>query len=178
VTLSGCDMTADKLALIAGVCIFTAALCRVFDNGAKEYGVMVKTAAAVGIMWAVVMGVMPVIERLEAIFVRSGADPFYFTVLLKGLGICFLTRLAGDICRDSGEGALAVQAETAGRTSLLVIALPLFEKAADLAAGLMDLYEKAFDDNALGGLSVCFRHKCGSGGACGHILTGGGLRRK
>ena len=54
-TLSGCDMTADKLALIAGVCIFTAALCRVFDNGAKEYGVMVKAAAAVGIMWAVVM---------------------------------------------------------------------------------------------------------------------------
>ena len=135
-TLSGCDMTADKLALIAGVCIFTAALCRVFDNGAKEYGVMVKTAAAVGIMWAVVMGVMPVIERLEAIFDRSGADPFYFTVLLKGLGICFLTRLAGDICRDSGEGALAVQAETAGRTAL-VIALPLFEKAADLAAGLI-----------------------------------------
>ena len=113
-------MTADKLALIAGVCIFTAALCRVFDNGAKEYGVMVKTAAAVGIMWAVVMGVMPVIERLEAIFDRSGADPFYFT-----------------ICRDSGEGALAVQAETAGRTALLVIALPLFEKAADLAAGLI-----------------------------------------
>ena len=111
-------MTADKLALIAGVCIFTAALCRVFDNGAKEYGVMVKTAAAVWIMWAVVMGVMPVIERLEAIFDRSGADPFYFTVLLKGLGICFLTRLAGDICRDSGEGALAVQAETAGRTAL------------------------------------------------------------
>ena len=136
-TLSGCDMTADKLALIAGVCIFTAALCRVFDNGAKEYGVMVKTAAAVGIMWAVVMGVMPIIERLEAIFDRSGADPFYFTVLLKGLGICFLTRLAGDICRDSGEGALAVQAETAGRTALLVIALPLFEKAADLVAGLI-----------------------------------------
>ena len=41
------------------------------------------------------------------------------------------------ICRDSGEGALAVQAETAGRTALLVIALPLFEKAADLAAGLI-----------------------------------------
>lgn len=136
-TLSGCDMTTDKLALIAGVCIFTAALCHVFDSGAKEYGVMVKAAAAVGIMWAVVMGIMPVAERLEALFDRTGADPDYFLILLKGIGICFLTRLAGDICRDSGESALAVQAETAGRTALLVIALPLFEKAADLAAGLI-----------------------------------------
>ena len=32
---------------------------------------MVKTAAAVGIMWAVVMGVMPVIERLEAILTAA-----------------------------------------------------------------------------------------------------------
>lgn len=130
-------MTADKLALIAGVCIFTAAMCRLFDSGAKEYGVAIKTAAALGITAAVITGVVPVIERIEELFCRSGASTEYFEILLKSIGICFLTRLASDICNDSGEGALAVQAETAGKTALLILALPLFENAAELAAGLI-----------------------------------------
>lgn len=123
--------------MIAGVCIFTAAICRLFDNGAKEYGVMIKAAAAAGIMAAVVTGVMPVMERLSAMYSRTGGSSEYLEILLKSLGICFLTQLAADICRDSGEGTLATQAETAGKTALLLIALPLFEKAAELAQGLI-----------------------------------------
>lgn len=130
-------MNADKLILIAGVCIFTAAICRLFDNSAKEYGVMIKTAAAAGIMAAVVTGVMPVMERLSAMYSRTGGSSEYLEILIKSLGICFLTQLAADICRDSGEGTLATQAETAGKTALLIIALPLFEKAAELAQGLI-----------------------------------------
>ena len=124
-------MGADKLALIAGICIFAAALCRVFDNGAKEYGVLVKTAAAV------VISIVPVTERIYALYEYTGGSPEYFTVMIKAIGICFLTRLAGDICRDSGESALAVQAETAGKAALLMVSLPLFEEAAELARGLI-----------------------------------------
>ena len=130
-------MTGDRLLLIAGVCIVTAALCRVFDNSAKEYGVMIKTAAAAAIMAAVISGLVPVLERVEAMYSETGGNSEYLTVLLKSLGICFLTQLAADICRDSGEGTLASQAETAGKTALLIIALPLFERAAQLARELI-----------------------------------------
>ena len=57
--------------------------------------------------------------------------------MLKGLGICYLTQLASDICRDSGEGTLAVQSEMAGKTALLLISLPLFEKTVQLALELI-----------------------------------------
>lgn len=130
-------MSGEKLALIAGVCIFAAAMCRLFDSGAKEYSVMIKTAAAAAIAAAVLNGIIPVIGRLENMYAATGGDSAYFTILLKSLGICFLTGLAADICRDSGESALAMQAETAGKTALLIIALPLFEQAADLASGLI-----------------------------------------
>ena len=130
-------MGADKLALIAGICIFAAALCRVFDNGAKEYGVLVKTAVVAVISMAVVLAIVPVTERIYALYEYTGGSSEYFTVMIKAIGICFLTRLAGDICRDSGESALAVQAETAGKAALLMVSLPLFEEAAELARGLI-----------------------------------------
>ncbi len=98
---------------------------------------MIKTAAAAAIMAAVISGLVPVLERVEAMYSETGGNSEYLTVLLKSLGICFLTQLAADICRDSGEGTLASQAETAGKTALLIIALPLFERAAQLARELI-----------------------------------------
>lgn len=130
-------MTAEKLSLIAGVCIFAAAMCRIFDANAKEYGVLVKTAAAAVITAAVIGSLLPVIEKIENLYYMASDNGAYLSIMLKGLGICYLTRLASDICKDSGEGALAVQAETAGKSALLIISMPLFEKAAELAAMLI-----------------------------------------
>ena len=71
------------------------------------------------------------------IYSRAGADEEYLTVLFKALGICYITQFACDICKDSGENALATQAELAGKISLMVIALPLFESLADIVAKLI-----------------------------------------
>lgn len=98
---------------------------------------MIKAAAAIGILAAVVTGIMPVAERVRELYSHTGGSSEYLDILFKSLGICFLTQLASDICKDSGEGTLAVQAETAGKTALLIIALPLFEKAAELAQSLI-----------------------------------------
>ncbi len=130
-------MDSSKLILIAGVCIFTAAVCRLFDKTSGEYSVMIKTAAAAAILTAVTAWLIPVVDRVEQLYESSGGEPYYLEILYKCLGICFLTQLAADICRDSGEGTLAVQAETAGKTALLAVSLPLFEQAAELARGFM-----------------------------------------
>ena len=126
-------MTGEKLVMIAGVCIFASAVCRIFDNGSKEYGVFVKTAVIAVISAAVISGIIPVTEKISGLCsgIPSGSE--YLAILFKGLGISYLTQLASDICRDSGESSLAVQTETAGKTALLIIALPLFEKVSELA---------------------------------------------
>ncbi len=130
-------MSGDKLVIIAGACIFAAAVCKMFDTSAREYSVAVKTAAAAAVTAAVLAGILPVIERIGAVYARTGADSVYLSILFKSIGICFLTELASGICKDSGEGTLAVQVETAGKIALLIEALPLFEKAAELALELI-----------------------------------------
>ena len=130
-------MDGDKLVLISGICIFTAAVCKLFDNGSREYGVMVKTAAAAVIMASVMAAIMPAVNEIKLLYSKTGGDSEYLTILMKCLGICYLTQLASDICHDSGEGTLAVQAETAGKAAMLAAALPLFEQAALLAQSLI-----------------------------------------
>ncbi|MGN0666344.1 MAG: SpoIIIAC/SpoIIIAD family protein [Huintestinicola sp.] len=121
-------MDASLLILISGICIACAAICRVFDCGAREYGVVLKTAAAASVLIAVISAAEPVFSSVNEIFSKTGADSEYLKIMIKAAGICYLTRLASDICTDSGESTLASQAELAGKISLIVLGLPLFEK--------------------------------------------------
>ena len=112
-------------------------MCKLFANECKEYGLYIKIAAASVIMSMIIIFVSPVTETIRSIYDKAGADEEYLTILFKALGICYVTQFACDVCRDSGENALATQAELAGKVSLLIIALPLFNSLADIVANLV-----------------------------------------
>lgn len=126
-----------KIVSIAGICITASVMCKLFSDSGKEYALYIKLAAAAAVMSMIIIFVSPIAETIRNIYSRAGADKEYLTVLFKALGICYITQFACDICKDSGENALATQAELAGKISLMVIALPLFESLADIVARLI-----------------------------------------
>lgn len=126
-----------KIVSIAGLCIISAILCKLFATEGKEYALYIKIAAAASIMSAVLIYISPIAETVRNIFSRAGADKEYLTILFKAMGICYITQFACDICKDSGENALASHAELAGKISLMLLALPLFDTLADLVDGLI-----------------------------------------
>lgn len=126
-----------KIVSIAGICITASVMCKLFADSGKEYALYIKLAAAAAVMSMIIIFVSPIAETIRNIYSRAGADEEYLTILFKALGICYITQFACDICRDSGENALATQAELAGKISLMIIALPLFESLADIVSRLI-----------------------------------------
>lgn len=126
-----------KIVSIAGICITASIMCKLFSDSGKEYALYIKLAAAAAVMSMIIIFVSPIAETIRNIYSRAGADEEYLTILFKALGICYITQFACDICKDSGENALASQAELAGKVSLMIIALPLFESLADIVARLI-----------------------------------------
>ena len=55
----------------------------------------------------------------------------------QALGVCFITQLASDACKDAGEGAIASKVELAGKVVILLLAMPLFEQIIGVATSLM-----------------------------------------
>lgn len=126
-----------KIISIAGICIVASAMCRLFANEGREYALYIKLAAAAAVMSMIVLFVSPIAETVRNIYDKAGADEEYLTILFKALGICYVTQFACDVCRDSGENTLATQAELAGKVSLLILALPLFNSLADIVSSLV-----------------------------------------
>ena len=49
----------------------------------------------------------------------------YIKLLIKMIGITYITEFSQDICRDAGFGAVANQIGIAGKITLLVLGLPV-----------------------------------------------------
>ena len=86
---------------------------------------------------AVLYSIAPAVEKLEYLFSQTNLDNEYLRSLLKAVGICYMTGIAADICRDSGEQALASAAELWGRISLVLLTLPMIDSLLALITGVI-----------------------------------------
>ena len=107
------------------------------ERYAPEHGLALGLAAGAVILVAALSEALPLFRELESLLERSGASQEYVNVLLRALGVCLLTELAADTCRDAGEQGLASKAELVGKLALLTVSLPLFRKVGDLALTLI-----------------------------------------
>jgi stage III sporulation protein AD len=123
---------------IAALCIIVTVICKLFDDR-REIALYIKIAAAILILSGVIIYVAPVADTVNTIFDKAGASDTYINILFKALGICYITQFASDICKDSGETALSVQVEIAGKITLLLLSLPLFEALTELVTVLLGI---------------------------------------
>lgn len=119
------------------VAVIAAFLAAVLRRYTPEHGLALGLAAGVIIVVAALSEALPLFRQLKVLLDRSGASNEYIGVLMRALGICLLTELAADTCRDAGEQGLASKAELVGKLALLTVALPLFQKVGDMALTLI-----------------------------------------
>lgn len=93
------------------------------------------TVVSLGVILTLLVGSLSYLRELTA---GLGGDPTgMWEILLKALGIAFLTETAAAICRDSGEGGLAGWVEMAGKLELLLLSFPLIRTVLDTAVALL-----------------------------------------
>lgn len=58
-------------------------------------------------------------------------------VLLKALGIAYITSATGAICRDGGEQSLSMAVELSGKAQIMMLSFPLISALIEIAADLI-----------------------------------------
>ena len=96
---------------------------------------MAVTAVSLGLVVSLVGTVISLVTDLTTATGALEGDAW--TILLKALGIAFLTETAATVCRDSGEGGLAAWVETAGKLEILLLSFPLIRTVMDTVASLL-----------------------------------------
>lgn len=131
-------MTAEKTLVAAVGILLCAALLALMLRTRRPELAMCLSLAAGGVVLCLLMGQLtPLLVAVKQMGEAGGLASTHITAVLKAAGICLLTQLAADTCRDAGEAALAGKAELTGRFLLLLLAVPLFEELLGLVVALL-----------------------------------------
>lgn len=122
---------------IVGLLLCTALLAVMLRGQRPEIAMALGLLAGVLVVAVLLEQMLPLLRTIRQLTDRGGVETESLLVVLKAAGICLLTHLTADTCRDAGESALATKAELAGRVLLLVLAVPLFERILTLVLGLI-----------------------------------------
>lgn len=122
-----------EIGVCCGVLVITAFLSLLLKQYRPEAALGISVLAGGAVTLALVGTLAQPLATVTDWLRQGGVDGETITLLLKALGICFLTQLTADTCRDAGENTLAARAELAGKGALLLLILPLFAQILELA---------------------------------------------
>lgn len=128
---------AELLAVAVGILLCAALLSAVLRSQRPELAICLGLAAGALVLVLLLSEIAPLLSAVRRMMQSGGLSAEWLGVVLKAAGVCLLTQLAADTCRDAGETALAGKAELAGRVLLLLLAIPLYERILSLVTQLI-----------------------------------------
>lgn len=126
-----------QLHSVIGFSLCAAALSLLLRQYRPEYSLLLSIACGIGVLFWLFEELLPVLSKIQDFAVLALSEQRGGEILLKSLGICFVTQLACDTCRDIGENAIAARLETAGKAAMLLLALPMFTELLERAIELI-----------------------------------------
>lgn len=113
--------------------LVTAVLALVLKEQKAELALAVSAAGGCVIFFVLVGGVSSFFDDMSGLFAKTGIDNTYLAIILKALGICYITQFVSDLCRDYGQTSLAGRVDLAGKCCILILSAPLMERLIEIA---------------------------------------------
>ena len=127
-------------ARLGGLALISLVALLILRQGKPEWAPLLRMAAAVvalGFILSMVAAVIGYVGELSTLAGDGAPDGETWQLLLRALGLAFITETAASICRDSGESGLAGWVEMAGKLEILLLAFPLIRTVLDTVAALL-----------------------------------------
>lgn len=124
---------------VLGIAIIAVAACVLLQKTNPEFSMAVALITGILIFLFVLSAFTPILDSLKDWMNQFHLNNIYFMTVIKTLGICYLTQLASDTCKDAGYSSIASKVELAGKVTILLLTLPLFENLLSLTQELISL---------------------------------------
>lgn len=121
-----------------GLVLIAVILCLALSSHAKNYIVLICLAVCCILGSYAVRYLDPVIELFYELRDLGGWNEAYLSVLVKAVGLGFMTEIVVMICNDSGNSALGKTLQFLGNAVIIWISIPLFTAVLDLIKEILE----------------------------------------
>lgn len=121
---------------IAGLALLGVCTAMLLKSGKGEYSTLVGLAMALLVCGYVVINLIEVVTTLEGIWRRIAGDTSFLHILLRIVGITYISDLTAGICKECGYAVLAGQVTIAGKMGVILAGFPIFMNLLEFVMGL------------------------------------------
>lgn len=129
----------NELFKIIAVVILAVILITALRKNSGEYSVLLLIAVIIVGVIFFAENLSDLFSELRNLFAVKNNIVIYFEIVLKALGIAYITSFAADVCRDYGYSSLAQLTELGGKISILILSLPLVKSLLNTVSKFIEL---------------------------------------
>ena len=122
---------------IIGVGIITSLAVMLLKQLKPEISIVVGMSGSIIILFMILNALSGVIENFTTMTERIGIDSELFFLLLKIIGIGYITEFSANLCSDCGSNSIADKILLAGKVVIMLLAIPIINTLIEIIYGLM-----------------------------------------
>ena len=121
---------------LCAIAIVSISLALVIKRYNPETALFISIGTGILILLSIINDIVLNIEDISDLLSDAAISKDYITILIKVLGICFLTEFTCDCTKEAGFDSLTNNISLAGKILVLIIAMPLFKEVISVVTTL------------------------------------------
>lgn len=113
---------------IIAIAIIGTFLSVMLKNYRPEYAMLTALSTGIFIILLLSQSIFSVVDSFRKIINKTGVDSGYFKIVMKVLGISYITQFGVDLARDSGYNSIATKLDTAGKICVISLTIPIISE--------------------------------------------------
>ena len=127
----------DEVIKIIGIGLISLIIIIIIKQYKPEFAVYISIIAGVIIISLTLKRLEDIINLLKNIGNKSGINNEFLEILLKITGIAFLAEFAVNLCKDSGESAIASKIEMGTKVVIISMSIPIISSLLEVITKLL-----------------------------------------
>ena len=123
-----------KITTIAIICVFTSSCIKIYN---QEIANIISICGGVIIFLLCIDEIKNIIEYFNTLYLLTNIDFDFMTIVLKILGIGYLTEFTADIAEDFNNKIVASKVILGGKVAICVMSLPILKELLALLLSLL-----------------------------------------
>ncbi len=127
----------DSLYKIISIAIITCVACLIVKPIRSDFAVFISIVGGIIVLFYAISYLSQIFDVFNNIFNISGINSSIYSVVLKIIGIGYLTEFTAGICNDTGNSSLGDKVLLGGKIVILVMAIPIVTSILDIVVELL-----------------------------------------
>ncbi len=122
---------------IAAIVVIASVLSLIVRQYKGEYALIIQLSAIILVMLVALSTVSNLLDDINNLMGDTSLNTDFINLLIKVLGVSIIVEMSADICRDSGNSALASNVELVGKAIILGMTFPMLKTLLSFISGLL-----------------------------------------